>query len=35
MQKLGFALKINPFSIPKILYNLQNKDEGDITYEVD
>lgn len=35
MQRLAFALKINPFSIPKILYNLQNSDEGDITYEVD
>jgi len=34
-QKLAFALNINPFDIPKILFSLQSRDDQQITYEVD
>jgi hypothetical protein len=35
MAKLAYTLKINPFQIPKILYNMQSKEEQEITYDVD
>lgn len=34
-QKLAFALNMNPFQIPKVLYSKQSQEDGEITYEVD
>ena len=33
--KLAFELNISPFTIPKILYNLQEQGKQEISYEVD
>ena len=34
-RKLAFALDVSPFSIPRLLYNMQNAEVQEITYEMD
>lgn len=35
ISNLAYELGMNPFHIPRVLFNLQNNGEGDISYETD
>ena len=35
ISNLAYEMGMNPFHIPRVLFNLQNNGEGDISYETD